>query len=50
MHRRFGQHLLIDDNIVNREIKYAEISRDDVILEVGPGKGILTKLLAEKAK
>ena len=50
MRRRFGQHLLIDENVVNREIKYAEISSDDVILEVGPGKGILTKLLAEKAK
>jgi len=33
-----------------REVTYAKISKKDVVLEVGPGKGILTELLAEKAK
>lgn len=50
MQRRFGQHLLINKNVAQREIKYAEITTEDTVLEVGPGQGILTKLLAEKAK
>jgi len=48
--KKLGQHFLIDKNIAAREIKYASLQKDDIVLEIGPGKGILTKLLSEKAK
>jgi len=47
---RFGQNFLVDTNVANREIDYAEINKDDIVLEIGPGKGILTRLLAQHAK
>jgi len=50
MKRSLGQNFLIDKNIASREINYAKICKDDVVLEIGPGKGILTNLLAKKAK
>jgi 16S rRNA (adenine1518-N6/adenine1519-N6)-dimethyltransferase len=45
-----GQNFLIDKKVAEREVNYANILKDDIILEIGPGKGILTKLLALKAK
>lgn len=48
--QRFGQHFLIDSNVAEREVGYAELTNNDVILEIGPGKGVLTQLLAQKAK
>jgi len=48
--KKLGQNFLIDKNIAELEVKYAKINKEDVILEIGPGKGILTKLLAKKAK
>jgi 16S rRNA (adenine1518-N6/adenine1519-N6)-dimethyltransferase len=50
MKKSLGQNFLINKNIAYREVSYANISKDDVVLEIGPGKGILTKLLADKAK
>jgi 16S rRNA (adenine1518-N6/adenine1519-N6)-dimethyltransferase len=46
----YGQHFLINEALAKREVAYAEVSRGDVVLEVGPGKGILTRLLAEQAE
>ena len=48
--RKVGQNFLIDRRVAEREIGYADIKKDDVILEIGPGKGIITKLLTEKAQ
>ena len=48
--KKLGQHFLIDKQVAEREINYADINKDDVVLEVGPGKGIITHLLAKKAK
>lgn len=48
--KKFGQHFLTDLSVAQREIRYAEVTQDDTVLEIGPGRGILTKLLAEKAK
>lgn len=48
--RKWGQHFLVDSRIAHKEVTYADIDRDDIVLEIGPGKGILTKLLAERAK
>ncbi|KYK23880.1 dimethyladenosine transferase [Thermoplasmatales archaeon SG8-52-4] len=50
MKQKLGQNFLIDKRVAEREIKYAGITKNDVVLEIGPGKGILTKLLADKAK
>ena len=41
---------MINNSVANREINYANICKDDTVLEIGPGKGILTLRLAEKAK
>ena len=43
---RFGQNFLIDLNIHDLIVKTAEVGPDDVILEVGPGAGALTVLMA----
>ncbi len=47
---KLGQHFLIDKHVAEREITYADIGIDDVVLEIGPGKGILTQLLSKKAR
>jgi len=47
---RLGQHFLVDRNIAKFEIEQATISSSDVVLEIGPGKGVLTALLAQYAK
>jgi len=48
--RRLGQNFLINTQIIKREIDYAEITKKDVVLEVGGGLGCLTRALAERAK
>ena len=45
-----GQNFIIDDNVLERIIEGAEISKDDVILEIGPGIGVMTHALCEEAK
>ena len=47
---RLGQNYLIDENIAQEIIHQAGISNDQYVLEIGPGQGILTTLLLEKAK
>lgn len=44
------QHFLMDEDIINKFIKICDLNRNDVVLEIGPGKGILTKLIASKVK
>ena len=48
--KKLGQNFLISDDIVNRIIQEAEVSKDDTIIEIGPGLGALTAKLAENAK
>jgi len=48
--QRFGQHFLIDLSVARREVEYAKLTKDDVVLEIGPGKGVITRLLAQEAK
>ena len=46
--KRYGQNFLVDKNILSCIIRQANLSANDVILEVGPGHGVLTRsLLAE---
>ena len=46
--RSLGQHFLVDDNVLRVIERLAELDRDDVVLEVGPGLGVLTRFLAER--
>ena len=48
--KSLGQNFLINSGILNKIVSAAEINPNDVVLEIGPGKGTLTKLLADKAK
>ena len=50
MKSKLGQNFLIDKNIALREVEYADIKDTDIVLEIGSGKGILTKILANRAK
>ncbi|MBY8989870.1 MAG: ribosomal RNA small subunit methyltransferase A [Candidatus Lokiarchaeota archaeon] len=48
--KHLGQNFIIDTNIIHKIINLSDISREDVVLEIGPGFGSLTDLLVEKAK
>lgn len=50
MKTKLGQNFLIDKNIAEKETIYANVNKNDTVLEVGPGKGILTDVLSKKAK
>lgn len=47
--KKFGQNFLIDTNILEKIIDSAEITKDDCVLEIGPGIGTMTQYLAERA-
>ncbi|MGE0643814.1 MAG: 16S rRNA (adenine(1518)-N(6)/adenine(1519)-N(6))-dimethyltransferase RsmA [Nitrospira sp.] len=47
--KRLGQNFLIDPNIVRKIIALADLSRNDDVLEIGPGRGILTEALCRSA-
>lgn len=44
-----GQNFLIDDRVAERQVEFANVKKDEVVLEIGPGLGVLTNKLAEKA-
>jgi 16S rRNA (adenine1518-N6/adenine1519-N6)-dimethyltransferase len=46
--RELGQHFLVDENILGVIGRLAELGPEDVVLEVGPGLGILTEYLADR--
>lgn len=45
--KRFGQNFLIDNNILQRIVEAADLSQDDIVVEIGPGVGALTSQLAD---
>jgi 16S rRNA (adenine1518-N6/adenine1519-N6)-dimethyltransferase len=45
--KEYGQHFLVDRNILDVIGRLAELGPDDVVLEIGPGQGVLTRYLAE---
>ncbi len=45
-----GQHFLHSTRVIESMVRAADITKKDVVLEVGPGRGILTALLAQNAK
>jgi 16S rRNA (adenine1518-N6/adenine1519-N6)-dimethyltransferase len=48
--KALGQHFLIDDNILGVIGRLAELEPSDVVLEVGPGLGVLTRYLADRVE
>jgi len=46
--KELGQHFLVDENILRVIERLAQLSAADVVLEIGPGRGILTRFLAER--
>ena len=46
--KKLGQHFLVDENILGVIGRLAELSPEDVVLEVGPGLGVLTAYLADR--
>lgn len=47
--KSLGQNFLIDENIIDEIIKGADVSKEDLVIEIGPGLGTLTSKLIEKA-
>ncbi len=48
--KKYGQNFLIDTHVLDKIIRSAEISQDDMVLEIGPGIGTMTQYLACAAK
>ncbi len=48
--KKFGQNFLIDAHVLDKIIRAADITKDDVVLEIGPGIGTMTQVLCEHAK
>ena len=47
--KKFGQNFLIDNHVLDKIIRAADIGKDDMVLEIGPGIGTMTQYLAESA-
>ena len=41
--KKLGQHFLVDQNIINKLVKNISPNKEDLIIEIGPGDGALTK-------
>jgi 16S rRNA (adenine1518-N6/adenine1519-N6)-dimethyltransferase len=50
MRQKYGQNFLIDNNIADKIVQAAQLNEIDTALEIGPGKGILTKIIQPKIK
>ena len=48
--KNLGQHFLIDQNIVDKLVRYINPSQNDEIIEIGPGEGVMTKSIIKKVK
>lgn len=50
MRQKHGQNFLVDNNIANNIVRAAQLNPEDTVLEIGPGKGILTKIIQPQVK
>ena len=50
LQKKFGQNFLIDSNVLESIIRGADITKDDFVLEIGPGIGTMTQYLCEAAR
>ena len=47
--KKFGQNFLIDTHVLERIVESSNITKDDFVLEIGPGIGTMTQYLCEHA-
>ena len=47
--KKLGQNFLIDDEAINKIVDSANLTKEDLVMEIGPGLGTLTSMLLEKA-
>ena len=47
--KKFGQNFLIDDSVLSRTVEAAGVTKEDTVLEIGPGIGPMTQYIAESA-
>lgn len=47
--KKLGQHWLLDKNILSNIVEYADLTKSDVVVEIGPGLGALTEVIIEQA-
>lgn len=50
LQKKFGQNFLIDTHVLEKIIEEAHITKDDCVVEIGPGIGTMTQYLAESAR
>lgn len=48
--KKFGQNFLIDEHVLNKIIAAAGVTKEDMVLEIGPGFGTMTQYLSENAR
>ena len=48
--KSLGQNFLIDDGVIENIVNGAEVEKDDIVIEIGPGLGSMTKVLLERAR
>ena len=48
--KKYGQNFLIDTHVLDKIMRAADITKDDLVLEIGPGIGTLTQYLCENAR
>jgi 16S rRNA (adenine1518-N6/adenine1519-N6)-dimethyltransferase len=48
--KKYGQNFLLQPEVIAAMVEAGEVEKDDVVVEVGPGFGVLTLALAEKAQ
>ena len=47
--KKFGQNFLVDEGVIVRALQAAQVGKEDVIIEIGPGIGTLTQYLSDSA-
>lgn len=48
--KKLGQNFLIDDNVIETIVDSSKISKDDLVIEIGPGLGSLTRKIIRKSR
>lgn len=47
--KKFGQNFLVDEGVLRKIIECSNLTKEDCVLEIGPGMGVMTQVLCEKA-
>lgn len=48
--KKYGQNFLQDVNIIQKMVSSVDLTKDDLVIEIGPGSGAMTKFLTDKSK